>query len=88
MPITMHEEVRQECCKNHACSSVKNAAKSASVFHQCIKVIKPFAHATTTGRPRKVEQNAPELWTYLLLLLVLYTNNIIYEYVQCWGLAV
>ncbi|CAA2974289.1 GASA GAST Snakin [Olea europaea subsp. europaea] len=52
--------VARHSTTNHACSSARNAAESVSVFHQVIMVIKVFALATTTGRPRKEDQNALE----------------------------
>ena len=56
---------------NLAWSYVRSAAKSAYAFPQGIMVIKSSAHATTTGRPRKEDQNALELFPYLPFLPIL-----------------
>ncbi|MED6123220.1 hypothetical protein PIB30_047109 [Stylosanthes scabra] len=52
-----------------ACSSVRSVAGSAFVFLRAIMVTKLFALATTTGRPRKVDQNALKLHHFINHLL-------------------
>ncbi|KAL8200687.1 hypothetical protein R6Q57_012026 [Mikania cordata] len=44
---------------NHACFSARNAVQSACVYHRGIMGINKSALATTTGRQRKEDQNAP-----------------------------
>ncbi|KAF7802984.1 hypothetical protein G2W53_042095 [Senna tora] len=51
---------RRPNTRSHACSSVTSAAGNACVCPRGIMGIKPFALATTTGRPRKEDPNALE----------------------------
>ncbi|GER46040.1 cytotoxic and regulatory T-cell molecule [Striga asiatica] len=46
--------------RSHACFFARNAAQSVCVCHLARTVTSKFALATTTGRPKGVDQNALE----------------------------
>lgn len=52
------EDAARHSITNHACSSVRNVARSVCAFLRVSMVIKPSALATTTGRPRKEDPSA------------------------------
>ncbi|KAK4370888.1 hypothetical protein RND71_010363 [Anisodus tanguticus] len=53
-------DVARHSTTSHACSSVKNVATSACVFHLVPMETRMSALVTTTGRPRKEDQSALE----------------------------
>ncbi|KAL8266317.1 hypothetical protein R6Q59_003661 [Mikania micrantha] len=58
-PDSVQGDAAERNTINHACFSARNAVQSACVYHRGIMGINKSALATTTGRQRKVDQNAP-----------------------------
>lgn len=70
----------EQSTKIHACSSAKNAVQNVDVFLLVPMHISKFVLATITGRPRKEDQNALELFNFLYYSLNFPYHHIISFY--------
>ncbi|KAL3620346.1 hypothetical protein CASFOL_035258 [Castilleja foliolosa] len=59
-----HIGAQRQHSRSHACSTAKNVVQCVCVCHLAHMGTSKFALATTTGKPREVDQNALEKKTY------------------------